>query len=148
MRERVAARALTREHCPYVHQARTSDKFDCVWLVIWTGVQEAVLSWNEDHPSWQRFRNYGVEPEPDLMQEGLETFLVKLPDRRSFDVGDVVWIRDHGAPRHLGIVTSPSHYVHAYRNGGRVIHSQLTPKVRRFTRAAFSYPGIWEAENG
>jgi NlpC/P60 family putative phage cell wall peptidase len=125
---------------PYVHQqARKGAGCDCLGLV--RGV-------------WRQLR--GVEPEvvPAYTQDWSEA----AGDERLWDAarrllherpvgtadpGDVLLFRMRAGAvaKHLGIMSGPAHFVHAYSGHG-VVESALTPAWRRRVVAAFAFGGM------
>lgn len=147
LRRKIAEKAREMLGTPYAHQHRTKRAMDCIGLVILVGAEAGVMEWNEDSEEWKKFKNYDSTPDMWTMKMGLETFLYPLP-MKSYGLGDIIWLRDVGHARHLGIVTSERSYVHALRSEEKVIESILTPYVKNFIRATFRYPLLQEAMNG
>ncbi|KKL72855.1 hypothetical protein LCGC14_2080760 [marine sediment metagenome] len=147
LRRKIVEKAREMIGTPYAHQHRTRRAMDCIGLVIVVGVEAEVMEWSEDSEEWRKFKNYNFIPDMATMKMGLETFLHPLP-MKSYKVGDMIWLRDLGHARHLGIVTSARSYVHALRSEEKVIESILTPYVKNFIRATFRYPLLQEAIDG
>ena len=141
LRRRVVAEALTWRGVPYAHQHRERRAVDCVGLVICVGVAARVMDRVEGDERWARFRGYGRTPVPAEMRAGLEAFLVGIA-KDSAAAGDVVWFRDHGQPRHLGILLPDGKVIHACQARGRVVICPLTRHAAGFVSAAFRYPGL------
>ena len=126
---------------PYRHQAsRKGVGCDCLGLV--RGV-------------WREL--YGREPEdagpyqPDwaerggedrLLAAGLRHFGAALAQAEMLP-GDVLLFRWHPAcaAKHLGILSGPGHFIHAYERAA-VIESALVPAWRRRICAVFRFPEV------
>lgn len=124
---------------PYVHQASVRGAgADCLGLV--RGV-------------WREL--YGTEPEalpayaPDWSEAAREERLWQAAARHlverplgTFEPGDVVLfrMRARGVAKHLGIVSGPEHFIHAYSGHG-VVENALSAPWRRRIVARFSFPG-------
>ena len=152
LRAAVSVEALRWLGVLYGHQQRNfgvngdlaSAVVDCIGLVACVGRNAGVMGWVEDDPRWGRFRSYGREAEPKLMQEGLEMFLHRIP-REDYQVGDVIWVRDRNEPRHLGIVVCSRSIVHADLRRGQVERYPIVDVPPNFFKAAFRYERIQQA---
>ena len=123
---------------PYVHQASVRGAgADCLGLV--RGVWRAL---------------YGAEPElppayaPGWSEVAHEERLWDAAARNLVELspgvpgaGDVVLFRMRGGAvaKHLGIVTSPDHFIHAYSRHG-VVENALSAPWRRRIVARFRFP--------
>jgi len=131
----------------YAHQHRSKDAVDCVGLVICVGLQTGLIAAEEADPKWDKFRNYGYIPNPKMMVQFLSELLFRLPNN-DYSCGDIIWLRDHGHPRHLVIATGPRSGIHAFRKSGKVELIQLNAHTDVFVRACFRYRGLQELING
>jgi cell wall-associated NlpC family hydrolase len=140
-RHLISAEARKRVGRPFAHQGHGPGRFDCVGLVLDVGVAAGVLDWSPADPRWAPFRGYGPEGDPALLRAGLDTFFVRIPSD-AWGLGDILWFRVQGQPRHLGLVAGPRSLVHAHSVAGKVIESPFTPHVGAFVKAAWRYSGI------
>jgi NlpC/P60 family putative phage cell wall peptidase len=139
MRDRVVAAARGWIGTPYVHQqAARGAGCDCLGLVrgVWREVcgaePEAVPAytpdWSEsagDERLWRAARRWLCERPAGEAGPG-DVFLFRM--------------REGFVAKHLGIVTGPDSFVHAYSGHG-VIESALTLAWRRRVVAAFAFGG-------
>ncbi len=147
LRQRIVEEALRWKDTPYVHQRRQVGAVDCIGLVICVGREAGALIWNEDDPRWQEFKNYSFIADFEAMHRGLKIFMGQL-NRKEASPGDVIWIRDQGVARHLGIVVSERSYVHAFRGANKVLEHPFTLRSRKYIRSAFRFPLLQEVING
>ncbi len=147
LRQEIVEEALRWKDTPYVHQRRQVGAVDCIGLVICVGHAAGMMTWDEGDPRWQEFKNYSYIADFEAMRKGLEIFMHRI-DRKEADLGDVIWIRDQGVARHLGIVVSERSYMHAYRWANKVLEHPFTPKSRKYIRSAFRYPLLQEVIDG
>lgn len=126
---------------PYRHQG-SSRGIGCDCLGLIRGVWRAV---------------YGCEPEApepyalDWAESSRIERLLEAAERHcgvGFDLdearpGDLIvlrWKPDQPA-KHLGILSGPDHFIHAYEQAS-VVQSALVPSWRRRVAAAYRFPGI------
>lgn len=145
-RARILAEALDWVGTPYRHQgSRKGVGCDCLGLVrgIWREI-------------------YGFEPEspgayaPDWAEADVGDRLLEAAGRHCEPLGpleagpgDLVvfrWRPEHAA-KHLGILTSPTSFIHAYE-GQAVTVSPLIPHWRRKIAGAFAFPAAPPAGQG
>ncbi|MEO0390406.1 MAG: NlpC/P60 family protein [Pseudomonadota bacterium] len=121
---------------PYVHQASTRGAgTDCLGLVrgVWRGIygQEPEvpppysMDWSEpqgDERLWRAALRH-LQPVPQI------------------DLGTVALfrMRDGGVAKHLGIISGPGYFIHAYSGYG-VVESPLSAPWRRRIVAQFAFP--------
>ncbi|MCR4269221.1 NlpC/P60 family protein [Nitratireductor sp. ZSWI3] len=143
--EAVLARAVVGEALdwvgtPYRHQAsRKGVGCDCLGLL--RGVWRAL---------------YGFEPEDpgpysaDWAETGKDDRLLNAARRccrerapRELAAGHVIILRwrPHLPAKHVGILTAPGQFVHAYQ-GSRVVVSALVPQWRRRIAGVFAFPPL------
>lgn len=138
MREAVVAEARRWIGTPYVHQADVRGAgTDCLGLLrgVWRNVMgpepELVPPYTED---WS-------EPSGDeTLLRAAGRWLVPVSGRVP-EAGDVLLFRmRHGAvAKHLGIVSGPAHFIHAYTGHG-VVESPLSAPWMRRIAARFAFP--------
>lgn len=112
-------------------------------LITCTGVEADVLEWDVTDEKWQKYRGYGREPDPEMFREGLDEYLIKLKVRSDAGIGDIIWMRAPGTPRHVGIVTRLRPYkcmVHACIHKGKVVQERITNPGS--IKSAWRYPGL------
>jgi NlpC/P60 family putative phage cell wall peptidase len=144
----VVAEARRWERTPWRHQARTRGVgTDCGGLVGGVAVALGLVP-----PDWwattfdPRFGGYGRRPVNDTLRMVCRLFMDDI-DPAGARPGDVVLMRFHTEPQHLGIVAD-------YRHGGlslihalslppaRVAEHRLAPRWRDRVVDAFAYRGL------
>ncbi|QND52403.1 peptidase P60 [Phyllobacterium sp. 628] len=102
-----------------------------VWRALYDREPEAVPAYSGD---WAE-----TGKGDPLIDAACRHMLAK--DIAAITTGDLIifrW-RDGMAAKHLGIVTTPHHFVHAYE-GHAVLESALVPQWRRRIAAVFAFP--------
>lgn len=124
---------------PYRHQASAKGAgCDCLGLVrgVWRAMERADLPMPPYTPDWDE-----VAREDVLLNEARKN-LIERPDGVR-EVGDVLLFRMRvgAVAKHLGILSEPTAFIHAYSGHG-VIESRLTQPWARRIVGAFSFPQI------
>jgi NlpC/P60 family putative phage cell wall peptidase len=141
MTGKVVEEALSWVGTPYRHQA-SSKGIGCDCLGLVRGVWRELYGHDLEAP---------VPYAPDWAEaEGEERLLAGAG--RHFEATDaeapsaatllVFRWRAHLPAKHAGIAVSPTHFVHAYEGGGRVVKSALVPQWRRRIAGVFAFPEI------
>jgi cell wall-associated NlpC family hydrolase len=142
-RRLLADRAIELLGTPYGHQGK-GKIVDCLGFVYRVGVEAAMGPVIDDSPIWDDFKCYSAQVDIMKLEENLDKFLVRLPHRKVFGIGDILWLRVYGAPRHLGIVAGERLFVHACINKGKVVQYPIGNNFKNFIRAVWRFPKLQE----
>ncbi len=127
---------------PWVHQGFSKVRgCDCVGFIRGVGSLVGALHPEERDTRVVHYGGYARDPNPRVMKVALNEFLVSIP-KDKVSLGDVLWIRIAGHPRHLGIMSEPGVIIHSDSVTGKVIeHGILMSRVSSIV-ATFSFPDI------
>ncbi|KAA1015980.1 peptidase P60 [Paraburkholderia panacisoli] len=118
---------------PYQHQGRIKGvACDCIGLVIGTARALGLTDYDID--------GYGKRPDGNLrpvMESQLES--VPLDAAQAADVVLFAWASH---PLHVGILSDPSHVIHAYLPNRRVVENIIDERWRAQIVAAYHMPGV------
>lgn len=124
---------------PYHDQASTRGAgCDCLGLArgVWrevVGAEPFVL------PPYSR--GWGEVGRREVLAEGARRCMIGIDPLRDLGPGAVVIfrMREHAIAKHIGILTGPDSFVHAFERVG-VVEQELTTAWRRRIAFAFLYP--------
>jgi hypothetical protein len=145
------ARALVAAKVPFHHGQASPHGCDCIGVVHLIASELHVFDASERNPEIARFLGYGREPNPAVMTEALNKFMVRLAlgIRDELPLGCVVWLRmDETEPRHLAIVVDrpnapvERNIIHSLATVGRIVEHRLTPQMRARVAGVWDYPGL------
>jgi len=135
----VAAVAIARSWIgtPYLHQASVQGAgCDCLGLLrgVWRAMGYSDLPMPPYTPDWDEVMR------EDVMLQSARDLLVERASGL-YEVGDVLLfrMREGAVAKHLGILSGPTSFIHAYSGHG-VIESRLTPPWARRIVGVFSFP--------
>jgi NlpC/P60 family putative phage cell wall peptidase len=118
---------------PYQHQGRIKGvACDCIGLVIGMARALGLTDYDID--------GYGKRPDGNLrpvMESQLES--VPLDAAQAADVVLFAWASH---PLHVGILSDPSHVIHAYLPNRRVVENIIDERWRGQIVAAYHMPGV------
>jgi len=124
---------------PYRHQSSSCGVgCDCLGLVrgVWKAVYGAAPS--VDYPYAADWAEFGGE---DRLQQAAERYC-GMPVSQDFMIpGDLLLFRwrPQFPAKHIGILSGPEHFIHAYEKAG-VVRSALVPGWRRKISAVYRFP--------
>lgn len=125
------------------HQAATKGlACDCVGLVVGVALYAG-------HPRAQEFladptwRNYGRQPDPQMLLAGCAAWLVPIPVREA-GLGDILLMAFESDPQHFAIVSreEPRYIVHALAQARRVVEHRLDELWASRVVRAYRYPDL------
>ena len=122
---------------PYRHQASLRGAgCDCLGLLcgVWRELGGDVPAMPPYSPGWDEVAR------DDVLLSAARTHLVEKPVTR-ISVGDVLLfrMRRDAVAKHLGVVSAPDRFIHAYAKHG-VVENALSAPWRRRVAAVFSFP--------
>lgn len=138
LRQQIIAAARAWIGTPYQHQASCQGAgCDClglirgVWRMVYGTEPEAIPAYT---PDWSEASNI------ERLRDAAERNLIRIPqDNRK--AGDVLLfrMRDNSPAKHLGIMSSTHHMIHAYTNHG-VLESSLGTSWSRRIAYVYAFP--------
>ncbi|WP_367715358.1 NlpC/P60 family protein [Nitratireductor sp. GISD-1A_MAKvit] len=138
LRQAILHEALDWVGTPYRHQAsRKHVGCDCLGLL--RGVWRKVYECDVEHPG-DYSADWAETSRKDRLLEAARRHCEELPvtDLRAGNLVLFRW-RMHLPAKHVGILTGPDAFVHAYE-GGAVVVSSLVPQWRRKIAGVFAFP--------
>ncbi len=145
-RVQIVEEARTWLGVPWVHQGFSKVRgCDCVGFIRGVGSLVGALHPEKRDTRVVHYGGYSRDPNPRVMNAALNEFLIHIP-KDKVSIGDVLWIRIAGSPRHLGIVSELGVIIHSDSVTGKVIeHGILMSRVSSII-ATFSFPDV-EGQN-
>lgn len=132
-REQFVAEARTWIGTPYQHQGRLKGiACDCIGLVIGTAQALGLTDYE--------ITDYGRRPDGRL-RPVMETQLEMIPLIEA-QAADVVLFAWASHPLHVGILSDPTHVIHAYLPNRRVVENIMDARWRSQIVAAYHVPGV------
>jgi NlpC/P60 family putative phage cell wall peptidase len=132
-REQFVAEARTWIGTQYQHQGRLKGiSCDCIGLVIGTARALGLTDFE--------ILDYSKRPDGRMrpvMEGQLE--MVPIADAQA---GDVILFVYASTPIHIGILSDPSHVIHAYMPNRKVVENILDARWRSQIEAAYHVPGV------
>lgn len=138
-RQAVIAEARQWIGTPYRHQGRARGVgCDCLGLVL--GVWKALYGDTPDAPA--DYAMQGDWADDNTLVDGAARLMrpVAVQEAAAGDLIILRWRREM-PPRHFGILSAETRFIHAY-HGTAVTESSLAPPWRRRIAAAFAFPDI------
>lgn len=141
----IIAEAREWVYTPFRHQASMKGVgCDCVGLIKGVGeATQAII--NVDH-RWENYKYYRRTPNPRIMQQGMEDFLLPL-DPSEARPGDVVWMQwRENLPMHLGLLgvipgaEERITLIHAYSRVRMVVEHGFTDEWKARANSYWRYP--------
>jgi NlpC/P60 family putative phage cell wall peptidase len=136
-RQRILDEARRWLGTPYRHQGSSLGiGCDCLGLV--RGVWRAVCGCEPEAPA-----DWADGNQSERLLEAAERHCGAAFGLAAAQPGDLIvlrWRPDQPA-RHIGILSDPDHFIHAYEQAS-VVQSALVPSWRRRVAAAYCFPGI------
>ena len=143
-RAQIVEEARTWLGVPWVHQGFSKVQgCDCVGFIRGVGSLVGALHPEKHDSRVVHYEGYARDPNPRVMNTALNEFLVSTPKDKVY-IGDVLWIRIAGNPRHLGIASEPGVIIHSDSVTGKVIEHGILMSRVSFIIAAFSFPDVEE----
>lgn len=138
--DRVIAAARAWLGTPYHDQASLRG-VGCDCLGLARGVWREVVG-NEPFPIPPYSRDWGEVGITEVLAEGARPMMIEMPVADAGPGALVLFRMRTGAiAKHVGILTAPDRFIHAYERLG-VIEEPLTPAWRRRIAFAFIFPSI------
>jgi hypothetical protein len=141
-RAEVVAYARETLGTAYQHQCRVAGvAMDCIGVPVHVALRLGMDA--------EVVADYGRQPRPDLMRNGLDKVLVRVPSSEMAP-GDVVWIRFRDEPQHVAVVGDYVHgglsLIHAYNGAGlrNVVEHRLDETWQRRIVGVWRFPGVTE----
>lgn len=131
---------------PYAHLGRLKGHAcDCIGLVIMVAQELGLTEFDTTE--------YGRDPQPQRMEEGLMEYLDQVPIDLSMakkgllptglQVGDILHMRHGAHPRHLGMIMPREgggvNLIHAFGSMGKVVEHNLDKVWLTLIRAGYRY---------
>ncbi|WP_404862401.1 NlpC/P60 family protein [Georhizobium sp. MAB10] len=140
-RQRILDEARRWLGTPYRHQGSSLGiGCDCLGLVC--GVWRAVYGCEPEAPG-PYAADWADGNQSERLLEAAERHCGAAFGLAAAQPGDLIvlrWRPDQPA-RHIGILSGPDHFIHAYEQAS-VVQSALVPSWRRRVAAAYCFPGI------
>lgn len=139
----IIAEARTWLKTPFRHQASLKGVgCDCVGLI--KGVGQATGAIVNVDPRWETYRHYRRTPNPRLMRQGMEDFLMPISREEALP-GDVIWMQwRENLPMHLGILgvlgDGRVTLIHAYAHVRMVTEHGFTDEWQARANSYWRYP--------
>lgn len=142
LRQSVVIEAREWVGTPFRHQCRLKHiACDCIGL-IW-GVGERVGVLQTTLGAVAPYKNYGRQPNPNHMREGLRLFLRPTLSPKE---GDIVWLEwRNSLPMHVGILATfegRKTIIHSFRDTGCCVEHGFTDEWRARVDSYWSYIGL------
>lgn len=134
----IVAEAIRWLGTPYRHQVSVHGAgCDCLGLL--RGVWRAVYGKEPEIPPPYSM-DWDEVARDDALKKACERHLVPI-ESTQLRAGDVILFRMHedAVAKHLGIASSDSHFIHAYRRHG-VVESSLSRPWRRRIAGVYAFP--------
>lgn len=122
---------------PFRHAGRDRQGVDCVGVLICAARDLSLTAWDD--------RDYSRIVSPERMRGNLLLFADPMPPaaRRP---GDVLLFRIQGAATHVGLLTEPGAFLHAYQSVGCVCEHALAGKWESRLVEVFRLRGLADGE--
>ena len=136
--DRVIAAARSWLGTPY-HDQASLNGVGCDCLGLARGVWREVVG-DEPFPIPPYSRDWGETGTREVLADGARRMMIELPVAGAGPGALVLFRMGPGAiAKHVGILTTPAHFIHAYERLG-VVEEILTPVWRRRIVFAFLFP--------
>ncbi len=138
--DRIIATARSWLGTPYHDQASLKG-VGCDCLGLARGVWREIVG-DEPFPIPPYSRDWGETGTREVLADGARRMMIELPVAGAGPGALVLFRMGPGAiAKHVGILTTPAHFIHAYERLG-VIEEPLTAAWRRRIAFAFLFPSI------